>query len=323
MNTVRSESARPPPSIPVQSPLPIQLIPSSISASVVAPDGKLAAIGALVRYSPNQAYFILQHLDEQLKKKAVTVSPASEDALLNLKIDHIQDELPETRFNRIYLQVFHNPSERLILEHLIDNLAESMLGVTNLELKKNITIDVFDSDFDAALRDSAGFIITDRLQFHQVTVASQELLAVLHAEPELQITCVTNPVEIEAILTYDVTLSAHQRSEFLQFLFSKSKVYAAKKDDVLLGYMVISYTDNRVLCLYADDQRVAETLLVHHLKRSNAKNAIFCTTKLHWAHLKGLSSLKSRTVHRRHSRAVPGNIKWERIFAVNVGMNLF
>jgi hypothetical protein len=36
--------------------------------------------------------------------------------------------------------------------------------------------------------------------------------------------------------------------------------------------MVISYTDNRVLCLYADDQRVAETLLVHHLKRSNAKN---------------------------------------------------
>lgn len=54
-----------------------------------------------------------------------------------------------------------------------------MLGVTNLELKKNITIDVFDSDFDAHLRDSAGFIVTDRLQFEQVTVASLELLAVL------------------------------------------------------------------------------------------------------------------------------------------------
>lgn len=81
------------------------------------------------------------------------------------------------------MQVFHNHPERLILEHLIDNLAESMLGVTNLELKKNITIDVFDSDSDTHLRDSAGFIVTDRLQFEQVTVASKELLAVLESDP--------------------------------------------------------------------------------------------------------------------------------------------
>lgn len=36
---VTKSETRAPPSIPVQSPLPIQLIPSSISASVVAPDG--------------------------------------------------------------------------------------------------------------------------------------------------------------------------------------------------------------------------------------------------------------------------------------------
>ena len=36
------------------------------------------------------------------------------------------------------------------------------LGNTNLELRKNVTIDLFDSDSDAFIRDNAGFIITDR-----------------------------------------------------------------------------------------------------------------------------------------------------------------
>lgn len=82
-----------------------------------------------------------------------------------------------------YIQVHHNPYERLVVEHLIDNLAENTLGRYNLELKKNITMDVFDSDGDAFLRDNAGFIVTDRLQLHQITVDARQTLRVLRPNP--------------------------------------------------------------------------------------------------------------------------------------------
>lgn len=51
--------------------------------------------------------------------------------------------------------------------------------------------------------------------------------------------------------------------------------------------------------------------------------AILCTSRDHWSKLSGLESFKRRVIYRRHTRAVPANVKWEQIFAVNVGMNLF
>lgn len=79
----------------------------------------------------------------------------------------------------MYIQVHHNPTERLVIEHLIDNLAEATLGRQNLELKKNVTIDLFDSDSDAYLRDRAGFFVTDRQQFRQLRVQASEALPLL------------------------------------------------------------------------------------------------------------------------------------------------
>lgn len=79
----------------------------------------------------------------------------------------------------MYIQVHHNAPERLILEHLIDNLAETTLGRQNLELKKNVTIDLFDSDSDAFVRDRAGFFVSDRQQFRELTVQTVEALPLL------------------------------------------------------------------------------------------------------------------------------------------------
>jgi hypothetical protein len=75
----------------------------------------------------------------------------------------------------MYVQVHWNPEERLVIEHLLDNLAEATLGRRTLELKKNITIDIFDSDSDAFLRDCAGFFVSDRLQLHQITVDAAQM----------------------------------------------------------------------------------------------------------------------------------------------------
>lgn len=85
-----------------------------------------------------------------------------------------------------------------------------------------------------------------------------------------------NENQKDAVFEYDGTLSNHNRTEFLEFLFSQTTVYVARRvneenDEVVVGYIVASKTDNRVLALYADDQSVADTLLSHHLQKSNAK----------------------------------------------------
>lgn len=41
------------------------------------------------------------------------------------------------------------------------------------------------------------------------------------------------------------------------------------------GYICVSRADQRVLCLYAENESVAEALFAHHLKQSRAKNVRF------------------------------------------------
>jgi len=95
---------------PAKSPLPIQQIPGTTVAKVEDASGKLAASGALVRYSNNQAYFVLQHVDDQLRSKAVIVSTPNIEDPLNLRIDYVQDELPIRNHLPMYIQVHHNPA---------------------------------------------------------------------------------------------------------------------------------------------------------------------------------------------------------------------
>uniref|UniRef100_A0AC34PWM3 YitH acetyltransferase (GNAT) domain-containing protein n=1 Tax=Panagrolaimus sp. JU765 TaxID=591449 RepID=A0AC34PWM3_9BILA len=307
---------------PVQSPFQINNLPGAVTAQVNTHDGKLAAIAAIIRFSQNHGYFIYQHEDPMLSKKAITMTQSCDNG--KFLIQEIDDNLPDLRMQRIYIQVHHVPPQRLMVEHLLDHLAENTLGRKNLELKKNVTIDVFDSDADWGLRDNAGFIVTDRLQLHQISVDSDELFKVLKQSKDITITNLklSNETDKDAILDYDCTLSTHNRAEFLEFLFSQTIVYIARRENVV-GYLVASKADNRVLALYADDQNVADTLLLHHLKQSKAKKAIFCTPRAQWRKLSTLFSLKSRAIYRRHTRSVPSNVKWDRIYAFNAGLNLF
>nr|CAD2171954.1 unnamed protein product [Meloidogyne enterolobii] len=173
--TIISKNVLPMP-IPAQSPYPVQSIPRSTSAKIQDQQGKLVAVAALVRYTNNQAYFILQHLDTSLAEKAVTVSAPDNENPLDMRIDAIFDQHPDRTFMPMFIQVHYNPEERLVLEHLVDQLAERTLGRYNLELRKNMTIDVFDSDRDNFLRDNAGFIIADKLRLQQITINTAEAL---------------------------------------------------------------------------------------------------------------------------------------------------
>jgi len=324
-------------SSPAKAPLAIQQMPGTTLAKVDNADGSLAAIGALIRYSNNQAYFVLQHIDESLSRKAVIVSTPDINEPLNLRIDAVEENLPMRSHLPMYIQVHHNAPERLILEHLIDNLAETTLGRQNLELKKNVTIDLFDSDTDAYIRDRAGFFVSDRQQFRELTFQTSEALPVLKAD-ETVLVQKFQTKEFQDLIDYDNTLSPQTRPDFLEYLSTKCKIYVAKpknakklaEDDEedkeklnIHGYIVIGGENARILALYAQNQQIANTLLNTYIKEAKPKTVTFCAIREHWGHLISLPHTTERQIYRRHTRAVPSNVKWERIFAVNIGMNLF
>jgi len=99
----------------------------------------------------------------------------------------------------------------------------------------------------------------------------------------------------------------------------------------VVGYAV-AYPSNaksstlQIVSLYAATKGIAESLVYHMLHDSSYKGihkVIFSTSIDQWAKVRSLCSYKSRPVYRRHTRAIPVNVKWEQIFALNVGMNLF
>jgi len=345
----KPNSVVPVPTVPAQSPLPVQQIPKATAAKIEDSHGKLVAIGALIRYTNSQAYFVLQHLDNVLGKKAITVFTPDEAQPFSLRVKNIFDQPPDRTFLPMYIRVHFNPEERLPVEHLLDLLAHKTLGNFNLELRKNITIDMFDSEGDAFLRDKAGFIVSDRMRLEQATVDKKEFLSVLKPEKDVIVAEVTKKSEWDELLEYDATLSSHQRSEFLKFLFSKNKVFAArwtndklpekkgggeeaegeaKKRIKIAGYMIVSQNipssaDQQMFCLYASGKAIAEALVKAHLSQTKAKNLVFCTALSQWDKVRALKSFKRRPIYRRHTRTIPPNVKWEQIFALNIGMNLF
>ncbi|KAI6224425.1 hypothetical protein M3Y99_01399400 [Aphelenchoides fujianensis] len=318
---------------PAKAPLPLEQMPGSTVATVKDTKGKVAARGALVRYATNQAYFVLQQLDESLQNKAVVVSTPG----------------PQRAAHHAHRSGLRRAAVPLALAHctttrpsgwssstLIDNLAETTLGRQNLELKKNVTIDLFDADSDAYLRDRAGFMVTDREQFHQLTVQSNVALPVLRTDKDVTVEKFA-AAELQDLIDFDNTLSAQTRPDYLEFLTSKCKEEENEDDKEKLnihGYIVAN--GDRVLGLYAKTAEIADTLLAAYIRETRVKTvsagrealqnksrSLSAQFRGHWRYLENLPHTTQRFVYRRHTRAVPSNVKWNRIFAVNVGMNLF
>ncbi|CAD5225567.1 unnamed protein product [Bursaphelenchus xylophilus] len=318
-------------SIPAKAPLPVDGIPGNTISNVKSDDGKTVATAALMRVSHNMAYFSLIHVDSVIAQKAVTVSTPEDDPL-NLKLGEIYDNLPFRHHYPIYIQVHHNNPERLVLEHLLDNLAETVLGRNNLELKKNVTIDLLDSDGDAHFRDRLGFFVTDRQQFVQLTVAAAEAGKVLKKSSDYKVEKF-RATEFQDLVDFDNTLSTQTRDEFLEALTKKVQVFVVKpakqvvidedekKPLALAGYAFVH--GDRILSLYADNDEIAQTLLSGIVEATKAKQFTLATSTSHWRQLAALPNTQSRPIYRRHTRAVPANVKWDRIFAFNVGINLF
>lgn len=115
------------------------------------------------------------------------------------------------------------------------------------------------------------------------------------------------------------------RGDFLHWLISSNQAMLAcdPKTGGPLGFLIGDGQQGRLFCIYAENMEVADSLFAAWLKRSPC-----ATCQMHvridtW-HARDFATIadEARRVCRRHTRAVPGNIKWDKVYALNVGLHI-
>ncbi|VDN60759.1 unnamed protein product [Dracunculus medinensis] len=157
----------------------IKNIPESSTAFIRDLDGCVNAILSMVKYSSTHAYCILAEIKRDIKDKFISIEEDTKNIPGAFTIAKFKETVEDKRLLPIYVQVHHNFKYQLAMEHLVNQLSTSTLGKNNLELKKNITIDLAAEDDFNFWRDQAGFIITDRQQLSELTVKVSSFLSEL------------------------------------------------------------------------------------------------------------------------------------------------
>jgi hypothetical protein len=305
---------------------------------VVDADGsKVVAFAAVLRYSANQAYCMIAEIDETIRPLTVHVTeladfdkwPADKDHVA-LKLTKMSDKQKDRRLLPIYVQAHVRPSGRLALEHVIDTVIEHSLGVDNLELKKNVTVDLYATDATAIWRDRAGFCVTDRNQYAELCIDRRATIDTLNAfvtecQPNIVISPIDNTNRAH-LIEYDQTVSQLQRHDFIEYLTSLPNVYGVVAREAADEQRVVGYalaTDGHVMCCYGESTAIAYALLINIFEQFSADTVTLnVRAGSSIADTLAAVSTETRRVYRYHTRAVPSQAKWDKVHVLNIGLHL-
>uniref|UniRef100_A0A0K0ES22 N-acetyltransferase domain-containing protein n=1 Tax=Strongyloides stercoralis TaxID=6248 RepID=A0A0K0ES22_STRER len=301
----------------------VSVIPEATSAKVQN-NGNVVASITLIKISKNQGYLVINYLDENLNNKLVTLKDPSTPLEIGgsntFELGEVVKNPIDKRSLRIYIQVHHHHPEQYLAQHLVNQLEEAVLGSFNLELKKNVTIDLYDSDADSVLRDYAGFIVSEKFLMEEVTFDSGKTKSILRNNVQGINVQTTTESDLDSIIDFDDTLSNFCRSDFIKYLFKENKMFHIKDSEGIQGYIVGK--GEQIYGIYAKTPLFGEALLAKYISMVPCRNVIVKSTVNTW---NGLSNaiLKKRKIHRMHTRSCPSHIKWNKIFGINIGMNIF
>ncbi|GMT23374.1 hypothetical protein PFISCL1PPCAC_14671 [Pristionchus fissidentatus] len=281
------------------------------SATVTDQKGSIVARDFIVKLSNTYAYAVLGEQSPAIKNKAIRVEREDEESS-NLKLVSIENEREDRRLLPVYVQFHYHPKERFADSHTLDLLAERVLGAQNLDLKKNVTIDLF--EIPAHTRDESGFVVADKMQFVFESFNVPNLRNQLSPSKEAAIARFSS-ADIEELADYDKGVSGFDRIGYLEEMASQTSCFIARQSGVIVG--VIFGRDGRVFSLFGDSRPIVDSLLDAFLSTVTSTTVSLFSPA---GHFKG--SLTSRNVFRRHSRVVPSAIDWSRIFSHNVGMSI-
>uniref|UniRef100_A0A915PIK5 YitH acetyltransferase (GNAT) domain-containing protein n=1 Tax=Setaria digitata TaxID=48799 RepID=A0A915PIK5_9BILA len=293
-------------------------IPESKSAFVRNSDGTLSGYISMISCSANQAYCMSVRIDQSIGGKFISIEPTDDSD--TFQITDVQDEAEDMSLQPIFIQVFHNPNGRLALQHLVDQAAERILGRINLDMKKNVTVDLTDSDDLNVWRDKAGFVIRDKMKLCELTVNKNEFQKTLETAENIKISEFDGS-QMEKIVRFDKAVSSGDRSTFLKYLFKDANVLTAESEEIsaVAGYGV--FCEDRILAVYAESKQIAHAIMQEILRKINYDEVTLCTMQNHWS-VESKPIIHCRQITRLHTRALPTGIMWDRIFVLNLGMNL-
>ncbi|PAV91719.1 hypothetical protein WR25_23171 isoform A [Diploscapter pachys] len=275
--------------------------------------GHPLASHAIIPYSATQGYCILLPVHTSLKGKYVKIThPTSEQP--EIQVVSVQDE-KENRTLLPIVERFHTaPEARPVECHLNHILSEKALGRFNLELKKNLTMDTFEES--DTWRDDAGFLVTDRNTFFLYKFDTSKLLkTLLPAEGVTIEECSKD--HLDALGDFDNSFTGLRRDTLLEILLENSQILAATNGETVDGFIVGQKT-GRILAIYAETVEIAHSLLKAYIEKNKLKSVELFAVKGVWE----CEPESQKKVNRRHTRSVPGQLKWSKIYALNMGVHI-
>ncbi|VDO26768.1 unnamed protein product [Onchocerca flexuosa] len=277
--------------------------------------GDLGGIVSMISCAANQAYCMAVRINKSISDKYISIEPTDDPQCFQI----VDDVAEDTSLQPIFIQVHHNSKRLLALQHLVDQVAERTLGRLNLDLKKNITVDLTDNDDINIWRDKAGFVIRDKVQLCELTINKNEFQKTLKTVGNVKISKFDDS-QMGKLVRFDKAVSYADRKSFLEYLFRDANVLVAENDETsaVNGYGV--FRKDRILAVYANAKEIAHAIMHEILRTMNHDKITLCTVRNRWNIEKSDTCCKQ--IIRLHTRALPTGIMWDRIYVLNVGMNL-
>ncbi|TMS37312.1 hypothetical protein L596_004268 [Steinernema carpocapsae] len=235
-----------------------------------------------------------------------------------------------------YFAAFAERSAQPLLQHVVDQLLAHTVGTKNMDVKKNITADLYSQDnkeyntYDDALwRDHSGFVVTDRFRYYEIDIPKKTLLSIASKQASSGVNLRFDNLNKKSesfFGDYDSSIAIVHRQDFLDFFMGLHGVQgtiAFDEGSEPVGY-VLSYND-RILQCYAETPSIGSELLARHVESMKFKNVkMFAKFDSEWMTQELLDAASSvRRVRRFHTRTMPAQVKWSKVFAVNAGLHLF
>ncbi|KAL3982698.1 hypothetical protein ACH3XW_48160 [Acanthocheilonema viteae] len=296
----------------------VNSVPESKSAIIRNSDGAIGGVVSMISCAANQAYCIAFQFDKSISDKYICIKPSDDPQCF--QIVDVQDVAEDRSLQPIFIQVHHNPDKRLPLEHLIDQVAERTLGRLNLDLKKNVTVDLTDNDDMNIWRDKAGFVVRDKMQLCELTVNKNEFQKTLETVKNIKISEFDGS-KMGKLVKFDKAVSCADRSRFLEYLFKDANVLIAENEETsaVNGYGV--FRKDRILAVYANAKEIAHAIMQEILRTMNHDEITLCTIRNKWS-IEHNPNTRCKQIIRLHTCTLLTGIMWDRIFILNAGTNL-
>ncbi|KAK5965598.1 hypothetical protein GCK32_004423 [Trichostrongylus colubriformis] len=305
---------------------------TAVTVTIVDENERVIACGAISPYSMKQAYCVLGEVDDAFKNHTIWVEEAP-NSKKESRVYRITNSVPRIVDNTaptLFETVFADHQGRPTILHLFDALVENTVGKTNLDLTKNVTIDLLIHDdkrkeeITEQWRDISGFVVADKHRFEEVEVSRSYLLSLANEESTIE----TEPIDksnLLPVLDYDAEASIYDRTEHVTALIHTPGVIGrtALRNGQVCGYALAC--NNRILLCYADDEEAFKQLvssLAEGIKGHQCK--MFLRFDSHDVTQRIIENATERKeVTRLHTRTNINGVKWSLIYCSNVGLHIF